>query len=782
MPMLERILVPRCVKPIDFGEVKSRQVHIFSDASSVGYGSVAYLRLCDNENRIHCSFLMGKARLAPIKAVTIPRLELTAATVSVRLGEILKKELDEAFDTVQYHTDSVTVLRYISNEQKRFQVFVANRVQTIRNLSDPSQWKYVDTKENPADDASRGLDAQALSEQQRWLRGPRFLWQPEKDWPTQPSSLGEISNEDPEIKRQVNACVTTTTDLSPASAITKLFQHFSDWYRLKKAVAVFLRVKTILQDRRLKRINEQHGPSAAVNVKASKPNIDCSSLTVQELEEAERSIIRFSQLQSFYNELKSLDQASCDEPGHGQTLLQKRKNEVTKTSPLYRLDPFVDRGLLRVGGRLNHADIPEESKHPVILPRKSHVTTLIIRHTHEQLGHAGRGHVLAKLREQYWIIKANSAVRQLISSCVICRRIKSTPQDQKMADLPEDRLTPAPPFTYVGVDYFGPYVTKEGRKERKRYGALFTCLVSRAVHIEVAHTLDTDSFLHALRRFIARRGQVREIRSDNGTNFVGARRELREAINEMDQKEITEKLRQQNIDWKFNPPAASHMGGVWERQIRTTRRILDTLLREHGSRLDDESLQTLMCEVESIINSRPLTVISSDVKDPYPLSPNQILTMKTSIVLPPPGKFQRNDVYMRRRWRRVQYLCNLFWSRWKREYLPTLQERAKWNKVKRNLKVDDVVLVRDENAPRNVWPMGVVTRVEPDSKGLVRSVVLRTHTTELHRPVNKLILMLTAEERMDPTQDTEEVADKLTQTVKEWTLFLFKLIYRFSTG
>ena len=174
-----------------------------------------------------------------------------------------------------------------------------------------------------------------------------------------------------------------------------------------------------------------------------------------------------------------------------------------------------------------------------------------------------------------------------------------------------------------------------------------------------------------------------------------------------------------------------------------------------------------MCEVESIINSRPLTVISSDVKDPYPLSPNQILTMKTSIVLPPPGKFQRNDIYMRRRWRRVQYLCNLFWSRWKREYLPTLQERAKWNKVKRNLKVDDVVLVRDENAPRNVWPMGVVTRVEPDSKGLVRSVVLRTHTTELHRPVNKLILMLTAEERMDATQDTEDVADKLTQTLKE---------------
>ena len=224
-----------------------------------------------------------------------------------------------------------------------------------------------------------------------------------------------------------------------------------------------------------------------------------------------------------------------------------------------------------------------------------------------------------------------------------------------MADLPQDRSTPAPPFTYVGLDYFGPYFVEEGRKEYKRYGALFTCLVSRAVHIEISHSLETDSFLNALRRFIARRGPVRELRCDNGTNFVGAKGELLKAMAEMDHDEITEKLCQEQIDWKFNPPAASHMGGVWERQLRTTRRIPDTLLREHGYRLNDESLQTLMCEVESIIqfNSRPLTLTSSDAKDPLPLTPSQILTMKTSIVLPPPGKFQRNDVYMRRRWRRV---------------------------------------------------------------------------------------------------------------------------------
>ena len=315
-----------------------------------------------------------------------------------------------------------------------------------------------------------------------------------------------------------------------------------------------------------------------MNDQSVKLNEDRSPLTVQELKGAELAIIRFTQFHSFEHELRTLEQVSNSKSKHEeQSSSKKNEIQVGKTSSIYRLDPFMDKGLLRVGGRLNNAVIPQESKHPIILPSKSNVTTLIIRHAHERLGHAGCGHVLARLRENYWIVGANSAVRQLISSCVTCRGHRAPPQDQKMADLPPDRLTPAPPFTYVGVDFLGPYVTKEGRKERKRYGALFTCLVSRAVHIEVANSLETDCFLDVLRRFIGRRGPVREIRCDNGTNFVGAKRELREAFNEMNPDGITEKLRHQQIDWKFNPPAASHMGGVWERQIRTTQRLLDTL-------------------------------------------------------------------------------------------------------------------------------------------------------------------------------------------------------------
>ena len=361
-------------------------------------------------------------------------------------------------------------------------------------------------------------------------------------------SLAEISTEDPEVKKLVDIFATTISDPAPITTVSKFLQRFSDWYRLKKAVPVYLRVKAVLKERRLRKNNDEP-------IKLSEHH---TALTVGELDIAETAIIRFIQSQSFENELKILEQASSNlkEPSSSN----KNVVAVRKTSSICRVDPFVDKDVLRVGGRLNNTDIPQESKHPIILPRKGNVTTSIIHDAHERLGHAGRGHVLARLRENYWIVGANSAVRQLISSCITCRRTKAPSQDQKMADLPKDQLTPAPPFTYVGVDYFGPFTTKQGRKEHKRYGALFTCLVSRAVHIEITNSLETDSFLNAPRRFIARRGPVQEIRCDNDTNFVGAERELHEALNEMNHNELTEKLRQQQIDWKFNPPAASHMG------------------------------------------------------------------------------------------------------------------------------------------------------------------------------------------------------------------------------
>lgn len=244
-----------------------------------------------------------------------------------------------------------------------------------------------------------------------------------------------------------------------------------------------------------------------------------------------------------------------------------------------------------------------------------------------------------------------------------------------MANLPRDGVLPdKTPFTNTGVDYFGPFEVKCGRSMVKRYGVIFTCLAIRAIHLEVVSSLDTDSFIGALRRFIARRGQVKILRSDNGTNSVGAEHELKRAIEEWNSSKIKNTLHQSGIQWIFNPPTGSHHGGVWERMIRSVRKILSITLKQQT--LDEEGLHTLLCEAEAIINSRPITKASSDLNDPEALTPNHLLLLKTKPSLPP-GLFDNQDLYTRRRWKQIQYMADMFWKRWTGEYLPQLRERHK---------------------------------------------------------------------------------------------------------
>ena len=198
------------------------------------------------------------------------------------------------------------------------------------------------------------------------------------------------------------------------------------------------------------------------------------------------------------------------------------------------------------------------------------------------------------------------------------------------------------------------------------------------------------------------------------------------------------------------------MGGAWERQIRTVRKVLDSLLSQCSTGLDDDSLRTLMYEAAAIVNSRPLT--AETVSDPLslnPLTPNQLLTMKTDLILPPPGNFESSDLYATKRWRRVQYLANQFWKRWKGEYLQNLQIRSKWNRSQPNLEVDDIVIIKDDDQPRGQWQLGRIVETYPSSDGLVRSVKVITATSALDKtgkpmrsrseikgPVHKLVLLL----------------------------------------
>ena len=411
---------------------------------------------------------------------------------------------------------------------------------------------------------------------------------------------------------------------------------------------------------------------------------------------------------------------------------------LEKSSRVKDLSPYLnDEGVLCVGGRIKHATVGLQSRHPYIIPHKHAIARMIILDLHN-VAHLGTEWTLSLLRRKYWVTKARSVIKSVKSGCVTCKKLFSAPCKQRMADLPPERLTPGePPFTYVGLDCFGPILVKLGRAEVKRYGCIFTCFDTRAVHLEKLDSMDTDSFLNGFRRFVARRGTPRKVWSDNGTNFVGAQTELKKALKELKLSKVQSYSTKYDIEWHFNPPSASHMGGVWERLIRTVRRVMSSILV--NARLTDEILSTLFCEVENIINSRPLTKVSDDPEDLSALTPNHLLLLREGPV-PPAGLFQSGDVF-RKRWRHTQFLAAQFWKRWVKEYLPCLQSRNKWQDVSANLKEGDLVLVVDENTPRGLWPLGLIIGVHFGRDGLVRSVRVRTNATTLVRPVTKIILL-----------------------------------------
>ena len=750
MRLLETLQVPRCYIPGNFGQPVSQTLHCFSDASSIGYGQASYLRSVNEEGDIHVALVTAKSRVAPIKkTVTIPRLELTAATVSAKVAPLLKEELDILNLLVTFWTDSTIVLGYLANETKRFRTYVANRVTIINDYSNKQQWRHVPSDDNPADLASRGLSPKCNEKVEMWFNGPSFLWKEEGEWPE--NVAASIDDDDEEIKPTTQIVINkVTVSEEYVDIITSLESRISSWYKLVRVLAQvirFIQVSRALAQKRKNAIPNQHIASILESGR-----MNCS-LNVSDIQLARRQAIRLTQrkhLSSEFDVLSKLHQHASRSEAKG----------IRKKSTLFRLDPFINSdGLICVGGRLKNSREEEMKKHPVVIPKNSVASTLLIREAHEAVAHRAGCSTLNELRENgYWVIGAQSSIRSIIDKCRTCRELRGKVAEQKMADLPEERVVESQPFTHSGTDMFGPFLIKEGRKELKRYGCIFTCLASRAVHIETTTKLDTDTLILAVRRFVDRRGEVASIRSDNGTNFVGAENELKQCLDEIDHEKVREFLLTRNCDWlvwKKNPPEASHMGGVWERQIRSIRSIFTALMKNHPAMLTDESFRTLMTETEAIINSRPLTVDPAcDPNDLQPISPMRILTLKSDVVFPPPGNFQRNDLYCRRQWRRVQYLADQFWSRWRTEYLASLQARQKWTRKQRNFVVGDVVLVKDGEifTKRNGWPLARVEEVFPSKDGLVRKVRLRVahkqadRTSSLIRPITKIVLLVDANE------------------------------------
>ncbi|XP_034547118.1 uncharacterized protein LOC117818374 isoform X1 [Notolabrus celidotus] len=700
---LEQLQIKRAYVPVSLRYIEHRELCVFSDASTMAISAVAYLKTVDKEGHTHVRFVMGKSKLAPHPQHTIPRLELCAAVLAVEMADLLTEELDIDIHKVTFFTDSRIVLGYIHNTNRRFYVYVTNRVARIRKSTRPEQWNFVSTENNPADHGTRSVSAAQLSHT-NWFQGPTFL---SRDTCLKQETFELVEPDaDADIRPLITAFITKASVNRLGS---RRFERFSSWKALCRAT-----VQLIYKAR------------------------SCSKNTNSKTEvwtQAKTVIIRSAQQDAFSEEIRSLS----------------RGDVVSKSSTLRKLNPFVDaEGLLRVGGRMPATHTPWEERHPIIVPNKQHIATLLVRHYHEQVAHQGRHLTEGALRSAgLWLIGGKRLVSNIIHKCVICKRLRGKVEEQQMASLPADRVSPGPPFTSVGVDVFGPWTvssrrTRGGVAENKRWAVIFTCMVTRAVHIEVLESLSSSSFVNALRRFTAIRGPVRLFRSDQGTNFVGACKELQ--IRSGD-PELATYLLDKGSTWTFNPPHASHMGGAWERMIGVARRILDALLLKRNTcHMSHEVLVTLMSEVMAIMNARPLVPVSSDPDMPAVLTPAMLLTQKIETVLPPsPGQFDLKDLHSKQ-WKQVQTLADAFWKRWRQEYLVTLQARQKWHVDKPNLNKGDVVLLKDAQAKRNEWPVGIVVDVFPSEDKKVRKVdvkVVKQGTPKVYlRPVSELVLLL----------------------------------------
>ncbi|XP_055542771.1 uncharacterized protein LOC129728359 [Wyeomyia smithii] len=704
VPQLNDIRIPRCYFLDAVEETySSLQVHVFVDASRSAYACAVYFRV-ETPHGPEVQLVNAKSKVAPLKMQTVPRLELRAAVLGSRLlHSVLSMHALPVVKRVLW-SDSSTVLAWIRSDQRRYHQYVGFRIGEILTLTDVSEWRKIGSSLNVADDATKWGSGPRISSDNRWFHGPDFLRQPEKCWPGKDEPVAPTNEE-------LLVCNVHCNIQEPLIDTNR----FSTWVKLHRSVAYVLRF--------------------VKNIKSLKRNkmLDVGYLTQDELMSAEQLLWRQAQREIFASEISILE-TTMGEP-------EDRHRILPKSSAIYKLWPFMDKnGVIRKRNRLGNAEwIPYKTKYPVILPSKHPITFLIVDSFHRRFRHCNRETVVNELRQLYEIPKLRSLVTKVSESCIWCKVLRAHPSPPPMAPLPKVRLTPyIRPFTYVGVDYFGPVPVKLARTIVKRWIALFTCLTIRAVHLEVVHSLSKESCVMAIRRFVSRRGAPAEIFSDNGTNFHGANNQLKREIEDRN-NHLAATFTNTTTRWNFNPPGAPHMGGAWERMVRSVKTAIGTIL-EAQRRPDDEILETVIIEAEAMINTRPLTYIPLQSADQEALTPNHFLLgssdgVKQHTVMPTNYRTTLNSG-----WKLAQHLSDGIWKRWIKEYLPIISRRSKWFEDVKEIEVGDLVLIVDSTV-RNQWIRGKVIKVVKGKDGRVRQALVLTTNGIVRRPVVKLALL-----------------------------------------
>ena len=482
LPNIQKIQIPRCHLPPD-STVRSTKIelHVFTDASEEAFAAVAYFRIVDG-CKITVSLVGAKTKVAPQKPLSIPRLELQAALLGTRLAATIKNAHTYTIDQTTFWTDSKTVLSWLQADHRSYKQFVALRLGEILENSNMQQWRWISTTFNIADEATKWQRTPNFDSQSQWFTGPVFLHTPTENWPPNNEQLQPVKEELRPNFIQLHSHSTSPIDLS----------RFLSWLKLIRTKAFINRFLSNIKN------------------KLNKTQPITGAITVKEYESAETELIKQSQIECYEFEILQLESDT---------------KKISKNSTLYKLSPYLDRQrLLRVKGRVDAAScVGTEMKRPIILHRKHELTKLIIVHYHNRYHHSNNETVINEIRQKYYISRLRVTVRKIIKECQLCKNRKATPRTPEMADLPAARLSPfCRPFSFVGIDYFGPLYITVRRRPEKRWGVLFTCLTVRAIHIEIAHSLDTSSCIMCLSNFMSRRGVPVEIYSDNGTNFKGA--------------------------------------------------------------------------------------------------------------------------------------------------------------------------------------------------------------------------------------------------------------------
>lgn len=688
---LNQISIPRFVLTKNYIDI---QLHGFSDASLRAYGCCFYVTTRDQFNHFSSVLFAARCRVAPTKKRTMPQLELCGA----HLLSVLYRKIAQLFKSfvprVYFWTDSSVVLRWLQLHSSTLTTFVGNRISEIQETTAIGSWRHVPTALNPADLISRGCSLQSLKSSS-WFAGPEFLKHPEQQWP---NSLGECDEN--VVKSAVRSSLFKCEINN--NSILKLCEKSSSYLKTVRVVTLLFR---FVRDK------------TALNAELQQHAIYCIAWNLQQFH--------------FSSEITYLN-----------------KGVDIKTS-LKSLGLFIDKGinfpLVRVGGRLENANIPYSRKHPILLPNCNFVLSYI-RYLHLSNYHAGPRALIAFSRQTFWIINVRNIARKVVRSCISCIRYRPKLMEQIMGDLPRERVTPARPFERCGVDFFGPidtYYKIRGKRPTKSYGAIFICFVTKAVHIELVSNLSAEAFIAALKRLIGRRGLPSDIYSDNATNFVGANNKLIELKNAFLDKQFQDSLNSfcsnNFINFHFIPPRAPHFGGLWEAAVKSAKGHLYRTLA--GAKLTFEELSTTLIEIEAIMNSRPIAALSTDPNDIEALTPGHFLVNGPLNSLPE-RPIQCDNISLLERWQRICAAKQKFWHSWSSDYLHEIIQRKAWQKTSPDLKPGMLVLVHEDNLAPLHWLKGRIVATAPGKDGKIRVADVKTIKGTIRRPITKLAVLL----------------------------------------